>query len=139
MERYSSNRKNVVSRTDNSIYTGTYKDCWFGSVSITEKNGKMWFESKRSPSLSGEMFHYKTNTFVVKWSDRSLDADAYVMFCLDKTGKASGFRMSPISPLTDFSFDFQDLDFADNFSCLTRKMISAMMSANKFAMTFVIE
>jgi len=52
------------------------------------------------------------NTFIVKWNDRSLDADAYVMFCLDNTGKANGMTMEAISPLTDFSYDFQDLDFS---------------------------
>jgi hypothetical protein len=101
----------AITHTDNTAYTGNYSDSWFGPVSITEKNGKMWFESKRSPSMSGEMFHYKANTFIVKWSDRSMDADAYAVFCLDKAGKAAGFKMSPISPMTDFSFDFQDLDF----------------------------
>jgi hypothetical protein len=40
-----------------------------------------------------------------------MDADAYLMFYLDNTGKASGIKMKAISPLTDFSFDFQDLDF----------------------------
>jgi hypothetical protein len=33
-----------------------------------------------------------------------------VLFSLDKNGKADGFKMESISPLTDFSFDFQDLD-----------------------------
>ena len=45
------------------------------------------------------------------WNDRSMDADAYVMFSLDNTGKASGMTMEAISPLTDFSYDFHDLDF----------------------------
>jgi hypothetical protein len=40
-----------------------------------------------------------------------MDADAYVIFDLDKEGKASSMKMNAISPLTDFSFDFQDLDF----------------------------
>ena len=71
----------------------------------------MWFDSKRSPKLTGEMFFYKANTFVVKWNDRSMDADAFVQFGLDNTGKADGIKMNAISPLTDFSFDFQDLDF----------------------------
>jgi hypothetical protein len=57
------------------------------------------------------MFPYKGNTFIVKWKDRSMDADAYVMFDLDSDGKPSEMKMMPISPLTDFSFDFQDLDF----------------------------
>ena len=78
---------------------------------ISVKNGKPWFDSKRSPTLTGELLAYKGNTFVVKWKDRSMDADAYVMFDLDSAGKASGMKMKAISPSTDFSFDFHDLDF----------------------------
>lgn len=94
-----------------SNYTGTYKDQWFGDVLISIKNGKLWFDSKRSPKLSGEMLYYKGNTFVAKWNDRSMDADTYVQFSLDKEGNGAGIKMNAISPLTDFSFDFQDLDF----------------------------
>ena len=57
------------------------------------------------------MLPYKGNTFVVKWTDRSMDADAFANFTLDQEGKPSGFTMRAISPLTDFSYDFQDLDF----------------------------
>ena len=95
----------------NSLYTGTYRDAWLGEVVISVQNGKLWFDSKRSPKLTGQMFPYKGNSFVVKWKDRSMDADAFVNFSLDTDGKASGFTMKPISPLTDFSYDFQDLDF----------------------------
>src|SRR5688572_14397423 len=90
---------------------GTYKDNWFGEVEIFEKGGKTWFKAQRSPKLIGEMLPYKASTYIVKWRDRSQDADAFVMFNLDNEGKATGIKMKPISPLTDFSFDFQDLDF----------------------------
>ncbi len=92
-------------------YVGTYKDPWFGEVEISLKDGRPWFESKRSPRLSGELFPYKGNTLIVRWTNRSLDADAYVIFSTDMEGKPSGMKMNAISPLTDFSFDFQDLDF----------------------------
>jgi len=95
----------------NSLYAGTYRDAWLGEVVISVQNGNLWFDSKRSPKLTGQMFPYKGNSFVVKWRDRSMDADAFVNFSLDTNGKASGIKMKPISPLTDFSYDFQDLDF----------------------------
>jgi CubicO group peptidase (beta-lactamase class C family) len=95
---------------DLSKYTGTYGDQWFGDIIISNVKGKLSFASVRSPRLSGEMQAYKGNTFIVKWNDRSMDADAFVMFSLDNNGNASGITMKPISPLTDFSFDFQDLD-----------------------------
>jgi CubicO group peptidase (beta-lactamase class C family) len=104
-------RKSNSLANDFGIYTGTYSDKWFGDVKISVKNGKLWFDSVRSPKLTGEMLSYKGNTCIVKWDDRSLDADAFVMFSLDNNGIASGMKMKAISPLTDFSYDFQDLDF----------------------------
>lgn len=92
-------------------YAGTYFDNWFGKVSVIERSGKLWFQAEKSPKLSGAMSFYKGNTFVVKWTLRRMKADAFVSFTLDTEGKASGFTMKAISPLTDFSYDFHDLDF----------------------------
>ena len=104
-------QKKNTSAKDTGLFTGTFTDKWFGDVMIYSKNSKLWFESNRSYLLNGEMFAYKGNTFIVKWGDRSLDADAFVEFDLDNNGKANHIKLKPISPLTDFSFDFQDLDF----------------------------
>jgi CubicO group peptidase (beta-lactamase class C family) len=104
-------QKKNIGKKDNASMMGTYTDKWFGDVVILEKNGKLWFQSQRSFLLNGEMFAYKGNTYVVKWTDRSMDADAFAIFTLDSEGKPIGFKMNAISPLTDFSFDFQDLDF----------------------------
>lgn len=98
-------------KADVNMYTGTYKDPWFGDIIVSIKDGKLWFNSKRSFKLTGEMFYYKGNTFVIKWEDRAMDADAFASFVLDEDGKAVGLTMKAISPLTDFSYDFQDLDF----------------------------
>jgi CubicO group peptidase (beta-lactamase class C family) len=110
--------KNITTQIDKAggkfniaPYLGTYKDAWFGDMVISTKNGKPWLASKRSPRLNGELFPYKGNTLIIKWTNRSLDADAYVVFSTDMDGKPSGIKMNAISPLTDFSFDFQDLDF----------------------------
>jgi CubicO group peptidase (beta-lactamase class C family) len=105
-------QKSSQTKPVDSLYTGTYSDNWLGEATISVKKGKLWFDSKRSPKLTGELIFYKANTFVIRWNDRSMDADAFAMFDLDETGKASGMKMKPISPLTDFSYDFQDLDFS---------------------------
>lgn len=92
-------------------YSGTYQDNWFGEVTLSEKKGKLYFASKRSPRLTGEIFFYKDQNYVVKWDIRSFHADAHLFFDLDSNGNATHFKMKAISPLTDFSYDFQDLDF----------------------------
>jgi hypothetical protein len=98
-------------KIDLKKYTGTFKDDWFGEVLISEKKGKLYFSSKRSKALIGELFFYKDNTLVVKWNTRSFNADAFLFFELDKNGNLNALKMKPISELTDFSYDFQDLNF----------------------------
>lgn len=98
-------------KIDFKMYAGSYRDPWLGEVMISVKNGKYWFDSKRSPKLTGELIPYKGNSFVVKWRDRSMDADAFVIFHLNENGQADAIQMKAVSPLTDFSYDFQDLDF----------------------------
>lgn len=94
-------------KMDNKKYIGTYRDNWLGDIVLSEKKGKLYFHSNRSPQLTGEIFYYKDNTFAVKWNNRSFLADAFLTFSSDNTN----IKMNPISPLTDFSYDFQDLDF----------------------------
>ena len=99
-------------KVDFKTITGTYKDNWFGEVVLSEKKGRLYFASKRSPQLSGEVFLYKDNNYVVKWNNAYFHADAHLFFECDATGKAVRLTMKPISELTDFSYDFQDLDFS---------------------------
>ncbi len=98
-------------KTDSKKFTGTYTDPWFGDVVVSENKGRLYFASKRSPRLSGEIFPYKDRNFVVKWNERSFGADSHIFFDLDDKGYATHFTMKAISPLTDFSYDFHDLDF----------------------------
>ena len=94
-----------------SKLVGTYKDNWFGEVTITEKKGKLYFASTRSKRLAGEIFYYKDNSLAVKWDIRSFNADAFINFDVNKNGTINHFKMVAISPMTDFSYDFHDLDF----------------------------
>ena len=109
--------KDAAEQHDNSYkpdlnqFIGTYQDEWLGAVQISLRDSVLWFASIKSPKLCGEMIFYKGNTFIVKWRDRSMDADAFATFALDYEGKVSGITMKAISPLTDFSYDFHDLDF----------------------------
>jgi len=103
--------KKGIIKSDYSQLIGNYTDVWFGKVKISDKEGKLRYESTRSPKLSGEVIPYKGTTYIVKWDDRSLDADSFIFFSSDKEGNISGMTMKAVSPLTDFSYDFQDLNF----------------------------
>lgn len=103
--------KSKTSKPKHENFIAEYKDPWFGKVSISEQNGRLHFKAAKVSDLTGTMTFYKGNSYVVRWNDASLKADAFVTFRLNTEGKATGFTMSPISPLTDFSYDYQDLDF----------------------------
>lgn len=95
---------------DKTSFTGTYKDNWFGEVTVTLKGDQLWFTCKRSPKLNGPMYYYNATTFAVKWEYQDMPCDAFAIFSLDEEGKATAIKMKGISPNIDFSFDFQDLD-----------------------------
>jgi hypothetical protein len=92
-------------------YAGRYNDAWYGAVTIAYEEGKLVLRFGRTPGLVGDLEHWQYDTFVARWRDRSLNADAFVTFALKPDGGIDQMKMIPVSPLTDFSFDFQDLLF----------------------------
>jgi CubicO group peptidase (beta-lactamase class C family) len=94
-----------------SKYAGRYRDAWYGDMRIEEHAGKLSISFTHTPDLSGDLEHWQYDTFVARWKKRTLDADAYVTFSLKPDGSIDEVRMKAVSPLTDFSFDFQDLLF----------------------------
>jgi CubicO group peptidase (beta-lactamase class C family) len=93
-------------------YAGTYRDPWYGDIIVSDENGKLRMRFSKTAQLVGTMTPWQHDTFVVRWDDRTLNADAFVSYALDPDGAVREVRMEPISPLTDFSFDFQDLRLA---------------------------
>jgi CubicO group peptidase (beta-lactamase class C family) len=92
-------------------YTGTYRDVWYGDIHISlDEDGRLRFRSDRNEPLNGPLEHFQYDTFIARWTDRQLMADAYVSFSLSPEGKIERIRMKAVSPNTDFSYDFHDLD-----------------------------
>ena len=92
-----------------AAYAGTYRDAWYGDITIAEEAGTLVMKFSHTPSLAGELEHYDHDTFLARWRDRDLRADAYVTFALNPDATIDQARMKAVSPETDFSFDFQDL------------------------------
>jgi CubicO group peptidase (beta-lactamase class C family) len=92
-----------------AAYAGNYSDPWYGDIAIAQENGKLVMRFSHTPSLVGDMVHWQHDTFIARWRDRELRADAYVTFALNPDGTIDHATMQAVSPLTDFSFDFQDL------------------------------
>jgi len=92
-------------------FVGTYRDDWYGDIFIEqEEDGQLSFRSGRAATLRGPLEHFQHDTFIARWVDRLLMADSYVSFVMSPEGKVERIRMKAVSPNTDFSFDFHDLD-----------------------------
>jgi CubicO group peptidase (beta-lactamase class C family) len=90
-------------------YAGTYRDPWYGDVKVSQERRGLTIRFNQSPSLVGDLIHWQHDTFLARWRDRELRADAYATFWLNADGSVHQLRLVPASEAVDFSFDFQDL------------------------------
>jgi len=93
-----------------STYSGTYNDPWFGDVSIMLVEDELWFASTKSQRITGRLWPQSEHTFIARWTDRSVNADAWVMFEIDESGTSSGMKMLKL--LQSSEIDYMDLDFS---------------------------
>ncbi len=90
-------------------YAGDYEDPWYGTVELRVEGHALRLRFSRTPALQGTLEHWQHDSFLVRWDQRTLNADAFIRFALDANGKIESARMEAASTRTDFSFDFHDL------------------------------
>ena len=89
-------------------YAGTYNDAWYGPISIRNENGALVISFDHTPGMVGDLQHWQYDTFKAHWRVRTIE-DAFVTFSLNPDGSIDSAKMAAVSPLADFSFDYQDL------------------------------
>jgi CubicO group peptidase (beta-lactamase class C family) len=89
-------------------YAGAYNDAWYGPISIHSETGGLVITFDHTPSMIGDLQHWQYNTFKAHGRDRTIE-DAFITFSLKADGSVESARMAAVSPLADFSFDYQDL------------------------------
>jgi CubicO group peptidase (beta-lactamase class C family) len=89
-------------------YAGVYHDDWYGPITIKLENGGLVMSFDHTPTMVGDLQPWQYNTFKAHWRLRTIE-DAFVTFSLRADGSIDGARMAAVSPLADFSFDYQDL------------------------------
>jgi Domain of unknown function (DUF3471) len=92
-------------------YAGDYEDKWYGRMSIEAISGELTMRFARTPTMTGVLDRWSRDTFRVHWDNRKIE-DAYVTFSFRPDDTVDQVRMRAISPLADFSFDYQDLAFS---------------------------
>ena len=96
-----------------SGYAGVYRDPWYGTATISmdkSHGGALEISFDRSPGMRGTLEHVQYDTFRTHWAMPDVE-DAYVTFALDPDGGIGRMTMKAVSPLADFSWDYQDLRF----------------------------
>jgi hypothetical protein len=91
-------------------YAGDYADPWYGTIKVRQVGGALSIEFPHSTGMSGPLTHYQYDTFKTNPSLNWIEP-AYVSFSIDADGKVDRVSMKPVSPVADFSSDYQDLLF----------------------------
>jgi CubicO group peptidase (beta-lactamase class C family) len=89
-------------------YAGIYNDAWYGPITVHSENGGLVITFDHTPRMIGDLQHWQYDTFKAHWRDRTIE-DAFVTFSLKPDGSIESAKMAAVSPLADFSFDYQDL------------------------------
>ncbi|HEY6763254.1 MAG TPA: serine hydrolase [Candidatus Sulfotelmatobacter sp.] len=89
-------------------YDGIYTDAWYGPITIRMESGHLVVNFEHTPGMTGDLQHWQHDTFKAHWRQRTIE-DAFITFSLKPDGTIDTAKMTAVSPLADFSFDYQDL------------------------------
>ncbi|WP_292227414.1 serine hydrolase [Brevundimonas sp.] len=96
-------------------YAGTWRDPWYGDITIVQKtegrgrNRKtgLWLSFTHTPALQGWLEPYDGETFRTRFPDKR-EEDAFITFNI-LTARPATATVKGVSPDIDFSYDYQDL------------------------------
>jgi CubicO group peptidase (beta-lactamase class C family) len=90
-------------------YVGRYRDPWYGDILVSRGASGLAIAFVPTPGFKGPLEPWGPDAFRTRFP-ADAGEDALVSFVI-KDGKVVQVLMKPFSPLADFSFDFQHLDF----------------------------
>jgi hypothetical protein len=90
-------------------YVGRYRDPWYGDVVVSSANGGLKIAFQPTPSFQSALEPWGKDAFRARFPANAGE-DALVTFVIER-GHVVRIAMKALSPLADFSYDFQDLDF----------------------------
>ena len=79
--------------------------------------------------MGGPLDHWQYDSFTTRFTDKSIEP-AYVTFGLNTDGKVDRITMKAVSPIADFSYDYQDLLFkpVEKSTMITRAFMVATLA-----------
>ena len=90
-----------------AAYAGTWRDPWYGDITIQARDLQLWLSFNRTPSLQGPVEPYDGDTLRTRFTDRR-EEDVFISFRLEN-GRPVSATMKAVSPDADFSYDYHNL------------------------------
>ena len=90
---------------------GVWRDPWFGEASICARGNAVFFASRRSPRLAGQVMRVGEH-YLVHWG--SGNSEAWLLFPKQAD---DALHMAKVDPDADFSDDYEDLAFTREHAC----------------------
>ena len=89
-------------------YQGRYRDPWFGGATVNVAGGRLALRFEKAPAAASALEAWGPDAFRTRFTNGW--EDAVLTFAIAE-GKVTGITARPVSPLADFSYDYQDLAF----------------------------
>jgi CubicO group peptidase (beta-lactamase class C family) len=90
-------------------YVGTYRDPWYGDMTISREGAGLHIRMIKTPAFEGPLEHWGGDVFLTRFADPKVE-NAFVTFRV-ANARVAEVTMKASSPLADFSYDFHHLDF----------------------------
>ena len=90
-------------------YEGRYSDPWYGEIIVAMKRGQLHIDFIRTPAFKGNLEPWGRDSFRTRFPQEAGE-DAVVTFVV-QSGAVTKVTMKALSPVADFSFNYQDLTF----------------------------
>ncbi|RYD53736.1 MAG: serine hydrolase [Sphingomonadales bacterium] len=90
-------------------YAGRYRDPWYGDVVVSKRGKGLHIDFVPTPVFKSALEPWGADSFRTRFP-KGAGEDAVVKFAV-AGGKVTGVSMKALSPLADFSYDFQHLAF----------------------------
>lgn len=90
-----------------SAFVGTWRDPWYGDITIEARDVTLWLSFTHNPALQGPLEPYDGDMLRTRFPDRR-EEDAFVTFEI-VDGKPVRATVKGVSPDIDFSYDYQNL------------------------------
>lgn len=88
-------------------YAGRYRDPWYGDIVVSVAGGQLRIDFTRTPVFKSALERFGPDTFRTRFAPGN--EDAVVAFVIE-SGRPARLKLRALSPLADFSYDFQHLD-----------------------------